>query len=72
MMTDEVDDRALGEIDTLSHDVQRMLTHEDFDVDAVDVGDLESLQGVAKFPVRIKCATLAWNTLTEALDAPPE
>ena len=31
------------------------------------LGDLEALQGVVKFPVRIKCATLAWNTLTEAL-----
>ena len=33
----------------------------------VPLGDLEALQGVVKFPVRIKCATLAWNTLTEAL-----
>ena len=30
--------------------------------------DLEALQGVVKFPVRIKCATLAWNTLTQGLD----
>ncbi len=36
----------------------------------VPLGDLEALQGVVKFPVRIKCATLAWNTLLEALDAP--
>ena len=36
----------------------------------ISLGDLEALQGVVKFPVRIKCATLAWNTLTEALDAP--
>lgn len=35
----------------------------------VPLGDLEALQGVVKFPVRIKCATLAWNTLTQALDA---
>jgi nitrogen fixation NifU-like protein len=34
------------------------------------LGDLEALQGVVKFPVRIKCATLAWNTLLEALDEP--
>jgi nitrogen fixation NifU-like protein len=33
------------------------------------LGDLEALQGVVKFPVRIKCATLSWNTLTQALDA---
>jgi nitrogen fixation NifU-like protein len=36
---------------------------------APELGDLEALQGVVKFPVRIKCATLAWNTLVEALDA---
>ena len=36
----------------------------------VKLGDLEALQGVVKFPVRIKCATLAWNTLLEALDHP--
>ena len=36
----------------------------------VQLGDLEALQGVVKFPVRIKCATLAWNTLLEALDTP--
>jgi len=36
----------------------------------VALGDLEALQGVGKFPVRIKCATLAWNTLLEALDKP--
>lgn len=34
----------------------------------VRLGDLEALQGVVKFPVRIKCATLAWNTLTQILD----
>ena len=34
----------------------------------VKLGDLEALRGVVKFPVRIKCATLAWNTLNQGLD----
>jgi nitrogen fixation NifU-like protein len=34
---------------------------------AVQLGDLEALRGVVKFPVRIKCATLSWNTLSQAL-----
>jgi nitrogen fixation NifU-like protein len=34
----------------------------------VKLGDLEALQGVTKFPTRIKCATLAWNTLAQGLD----
>ena len=36
----------------------------------VKLGDLEALRGVVKFPVRIKCATLAWNTLLDAIDRP--
>ncbi len=35
----------------------------------LSLGDLEALQGVVKFPVRIKCATLSWNTLAQALDS---
>jgi nitrogen fixation NifU-like protein len=38
------------------------------EMDGVQLGDLEALQGVVKFPVRIKCATLAWNTLQQGLD----
>ena len=38
------------------------------DLDDVRLGDLQALQGVVKFPVRIKCATLAWNTLQQGLD----
>jgi nitrogen fixation protein NifU and related proteins len=34
----------------------------------VKLGDLEALRGVVKFPVRIKCATLAWNTMGQGLD----
>jgi len=35
---------------------------------ADSLGDLEALQGVRKFPVRVKCATLSWVTLEMALD----
>jgi nitrogen fixation NifU-like protein len=34
----------------------------------VKLGDLEALRGVVKFPVRIKCATLSWNTLLQGID----
>ncbi len=37
-------------------------------VDVEAIGELAALQGVVKFPVRIKCATLSWNTLAQALD----
>lgn len=39
---------------------------EAIDIDAL--GELAALQGVVKFPVRIKCATLSWNTLAQGLD----
>jgi nitrogen fixation NifU-like protein len=38
------------------------------ELEGVRLGDLEALQGVVKFPVRIKCATLGWNTLQQGLD----
>jgi nitrogen fixation NifU-like protein len=38
------------------------------ELEGIRLGDLEALQGVVKFPVRIKCATLAWNTLQQGLD----
>lgn len=34
----------------------------------VKLGDLEALRGVVKFPVRIKCATLSWNTLAQGIE----
>jgi nitrogen fixation NifU-like protein len=37
-------------------------------VDPRKLGELAALQGVVKFPVRIKCATLSWNALAQALD----
>ena len=37
------------------------------DLEKIDIGDLESLTGVKKFPVRIKCALLSWMTFEEAI-----
>jgi nitrogen fixation NifU-like protein len=48
---------------------------ESFEPEAIDVdalGELAALQGVVKFPVRIKCATLSWNTLAQGLDEADE
>ncbi|HEX6310159.1 MAG TPA: SUF system NifU family Fe-S cluster assembly protein [Acidimicrobiia bacterium] len=42
------------------------------ELEGVRLGDLEALQGVVKFPVRIKCATLAWNALQQGLDEAAE
>ncbi len=47
------------------------LEESDVEIEPVDLrslGELAALQGVVKFPMRIKCATLGWNTLTQCLD----
>jgi nitrogen fixation NifU-like protein len=43
-------------------------TEEPEPVDIENLGELAALQGVVKFPVRIKCATLSWNALAQGLD----
>jgi nitrogen fixation NifU-like protein len=82
MMSAAVKGRTLDEVQALTRAFKGMMSiHEqalDGDgaepADALDpevkLGDLEALRGVVKFPVRIKCATLSWNTLQQALDEP--
>src|SRR4051812_4833050 len=73
MMSQAVKGKPIDEVRALVKRFKGMMSIDDLDEPAdepereVPLGDLEALQGVVKFPVRIKCATLAWNTLTEAL-----
>jgi nitrogen fixation NifU-like protein len=74
MMTSAVKGKTVAEVRALVRRFKSMMSIEAADDAAapsdgveVSLGDLEALQGVVKFPVRIKCATLAWNTLTEGL-----
>lgn len=39
--------------------------------EGLDLGDLDALEGVKKFPVRVKCALLAWTTLEDAIRPRP-
>lgn len=43
-----------------------MMLGEDYS-DKYDLGDVEALQGVSKFPARIKCATLAWKAMEKGV-----
>ena len=72
MMSQAVKGKSIDEVRAIVRRFKSMMSIEEpADEDAsVKLGDLEALQGVVKFPVRIKCAVLAWNTLTEALDNP--
>jgi nitrogen fixation NifU-like protein len=65
MMTEAVKAKRLEEVRQLIDTFKGMMHGEDVDLD--QLGDLEALEGVQKFPVRIKCALLAWTTLEEAL-----
>ena len=67
MMTSAVKGRSKDEALSLLQAFKKMMT--DPEVEPVeDLGDLEAFQGVAKFPVRVKCATLAWHVLEEGLE----
>jgi nitrogen fixation protein NifU and related proteins len=80
MMSAAVKGRTVAEVQDLSKAFKAMMSiHENTlegddaapepeDVPDVKLGDLEALRGVVKFPVRIKCATLSWNTLAQGLD----
>jgi nitrogen fixation protein NifU and related proteins len=77
MMSQAVKGKPVAEVRALVRRFKGMMSIDDGSADAsaeepaVALGDLEALQGVVKFPVRIKCATLAWNTLLQALDEQP-
>jgi nitrogen fixation NifU-like protein len=67
MMTAAVKGRRKSEALALLEAFKRMMTEPEAPP-AEDLGDLEAFQGVAKFPVRVKCATLAWHVLEEGLE----
>ena len=65
MMTEAVKAHSVEDVQRLIDSFKAMMHGQDVDLD--ELGDLEALEGVQKFPVRIKCALLAWTTLEEAL-----
>ena len=82
MMSAAVKGKSLKEIRELTRAFKAMMSIHEQELEGDDasaeadaaaaeevrLGDLEALRGVVKFPVRIKCATLSWNTLTQGLD----
>jgi nitrogen fixation protein NifU and related proteins len=68
MMTQAVKGRPIEEalkLSTVFSDIMQGKEYEEND--DLDLGDIEALQGVAKFPARIKCATLAWKAMEKGL-----
>lgn len=69
MMAQEAPGKSLEELRRLHRAVRDLLQGKGAPP-GVDLGDMEALEGVAQFPVRVKCALLPWSTLLEALDCP--
>jgi nitrogen fixation protein NifU and related proteins len=67
MMTQAIKGRNVEEALKLSKIFSDIMQGNDYDEDELDLGDIEALQGVAKFPARIKCATLAWKAMEKGL-----
>jgi len=76
MMTEAIKGKSRTEIEELVKRFRTMMSLDEGDDPGLDperpgsvLGDIEALQGVRQYPVRIKCASLGWNTLIEALDS---
>lgn len=74
MMTDAIIGKTVAEVDELLSAFKKMMTITEGDAGldperpGAVLGDIEALQGVSQFPVRIKCADLAWTALEDALN----
>jgi nitrogen fixation NifU-like protein len=79
MMSAAVKGKTVEEVRALTRAFKAMMSIHESSLDGgesepvevdpdIKLGDLEALRGVVKFPVRIKCATLSWNTLAQGLD----
>ncbi|GEM02313.1 nitrogen fixation protein NifU [Halolactibacillus halophilus] len=72
MMTQVVKGKSVEEALKLSQYFSDMMLGKETDSDGLELGDIEALQGVQKFPARIKCATLAWKAMEKAIDQEDE
>jgi nitrogen fixation NifU-like protein len=78
MMTEILKGKTTEEAKRLFESFHDMCTKEDFDMSELsdcdeDVVDrLTMLSGVREFPIRVKCATLAWHTMQAAVDGEQE
>ena len=67
MMTQLLKDKPVPQALALAERMSAMMQGDDAAARDKSLGDLRALAGVSKFPVRIKCALLPWNALTEAV-----
>ena len=69
LMTEAIKGKTAEEVAALFQRFQSVVTSPvDSDIDTLELGKLAALAGVREFPLRIKCAILAWHTLRAALE----
>lgn len=72
MMTQAVKGKSKEEAEKLFEIFHKLVTTGESNGDVPELGKLEVFSGVSEFPVRVKCATLAWHTLKAALEGKQE
>jgi len=72
MMTQAVKGKSKAEAQKLFETFHKLVTTGEANGDRNDLGKLAVFSGVSEFPVRVKCATLAWHTLQAALEGKQE
>ncbi len=67
MMTEAIKGLSVQDALKMSEIFSTMIQGKEYDAEGLDLGDIEALQGVSKFPARIKCAALAWKAMEKGL-----
>ena len=67
MLAEQLEGKTVQEVTQLIGAMKALMRGEETDP-AIDLGELEALAGVRKFPVRIKCAALSWNVVEQGLN----
>jgi nitrogen fixation NifU-like protein len=67
MMTEAIKGKTLEEALKMSRLFSDMMLGKEVHSEDLDMGDIDALQGVSKFPARIKCATLAWKAMEKGI-----
>jgi nitrogen fixation NifU-like protein len=73
MMTESLKGKTEAEAKAIFERFHRLVTnHSDSPPDPATMGKLAAFSGVREYPVRVKCATLAWHTMLAALEGKEE
>jgi len=68
MMSQIIKGKTQAETEALFEKFHDLVTVEDYEPDLDELGKLGAFAGVRNFPMRVKCATLAWHTVKAALN----